>query len=198
MLGWNVARQLRLALAAAPLWRAGVGGAATNGFCPARIATPDRILIVDIRISIVYSNVILAMFWRRLFTRLASSITNRSTVPVACAVMPSTIGENTLPPYHFTLPAVDSTLLNQAGSTYSIQASIALRTSIRFQDSKAYTPGSTAPIAMSIHPATGHLPYTASGDGWLLLGLILASLAGILAGWRWLRVRPLTRQPQLA
>jgi hypothetical protein len=104
------------------------------------------------------------------------------------------ISENAAPPYHFALPAVDSSTFNTAGSTYSIQASIALNTSIRFQDSKAYTPGSTAPFTIAIHPSTGYLPYTASGDGWLLLGLILASLAGILAGWRWLRIRPLRRQ----
>src|SRR3954469_6891129 len=104
------------------------------------------------------------------------------------------IAENAAPPYHFALPAVDSSTFSNAGSTYSIQATIALQTSIRFQDSKAYTPGSTAPITIAIHPSTGYLPYTASGDGWLLLGLILASLAGILAGWRWLRLRPLTRQ----
>jgi hypothetical protein len=110
------------------------------------------------------------------------------------AIKDIAIGENALPPYRFTLPAVDSSVLNRAGSTYSIQASIALGTSVRFQDSKAYTPDSTAPISIAIHPSTGYLPYTASGDGWLLLGLILASLAGILAGWRWLRVRPLRRQ----
>jgi hypothetical protein len=109
------------------------------------------------------------------------------------AVTDTAIGENALPPYRFNLP-VDSSVLNRAGSSYSLQASIALRTSVRFQDSKAYTPDSTAPITISIHPSTGNLPYTASGDGWLLLGLILASLAGILAGWRWLRVRSLTRQ----
>ena len=114
------------------------------------------------------------------------------------AVTDTAIGANALPPYRFTLPTIDSSVLNRAGSTYSIQASIALQTSVRFQDSKAYTPGSTAPISIAIHPSTGYLPYTASGDGWLLLGLILASLAGILAGWRWLRLRPLTRQRQLA
>src|SRR5262245_58943158 len=53
------------------------------------------------------------------------------------------ISQNALPPYHFTLPPVDTTVLNHAGSTYSIQASIALGTSLRFQDSKVYTPGST-------------------------------------------------------
>jgi len=114
------------------------------------------------------------------------------------AVTDTAIGENALPPYRFTLPAVDSSIFNRGGSTYSLQASIALQTSIRFQDSKAYTPDSTAPISIAIHPSTGYLPYTASGDGWLLLGLILASLSGILAGWRWLRMRPLTRQRQLA
>jgi hypothetical protein len=110
------------------------------------------------------------------------------------AVTETAIGENALPPYHFSLPVVDSSTFNHAGSTYSLQASIALRTSVRFQDSKAYTLDSTAPITIPIHPATGYLPYSASGDRWLLLGLILASLAGILAGWRRLRVRPLTRQ----
>jgi hypothetical protein len=114
------------------------------------------------------------------------------------AITDTVIGENALPPYRFTLPVVDSSVLNRAGSTYSIQASIALRTSIRFQDSKAYTPSSTAAISIPIHPSTGNLPYTASGDGWLLLGLILASLACILAGWRWLRLHPLTRRRQLA
>ena len=110
------------------------------------------------------------------------------------AVTETAIGENAAPPYRYTLPTVDSSLLNRAGSTYSIQASIALRNSIRFQDSKAYTAGNTSPINIAIHPSTGYLPYTASGDGWLLLGLILASLAGMLAGWRWLRLRPLRRQ----
>jgi hypothetical protein len=113
-------------------------------------------------------------------------------------VTETAIGENAPPPYRFTLPAVDNSVFNRAGSTFSIQASIALRNSIRFQDSKAYTPGSTAAISIPIHPSTGYLPYTASGDGWLLLGLALASLAGILAGWRWLRVRPLIRRRQLA
>jgi hypothetical protein len=110
------------------------------------------------------------------------------------AVRETAIGENAAPPYHFTLPAVDNSIFSRAGSTFSIQASIALATSVRFQDSKAYTPGSTAAIAISIHPSTGYLPYTASGDRWLLLGLILAALAGILAGWRWLRVGPLRRR----
>jgi hypothetical protein len=114
------------------------------------------------------------------------------------AIRDTAIGENALPPYRFTLPDVDNSVFNHAGSTYSIQATIALQTSIRFQDSKAYTPGSTAAISIPIHPSTGYLPYTASGDGWLLLGLILASLAGILAGWRWLRMRPIARQRQLA
>jgi hypothetical protein len=114
------------------------------------------------------------------------------------SISDTALGENALPPYRFTLPTVDSSVLNRAGSTYSIQASIALQTSIRFQDSKAYTSGSTTPISIAIHPSTGYLPYTASGDGWLLLGLILASLAGILAGWRWLRLRPLARRRQLA
>ena len=114
------------------------------------------------------------------------------------AVTDTAIAENALPPYRFTLPTVDSSVFTRAGSTYSIQASIALQTSSRFQDSKAYTPGSTAPVSIAIHPSTGFLPYTASGDGWLLLGLILASLACILAGWRWLRLHPLTRRRQLA
>ena len=115
------------------------------------------------------------------------------------AVTDTAIGENALPPYRFTLPAVDSSIFNRGGSTFSLQASIALQTSIRFQDSKAYPPsGNTGAISIAIHPSTGYLPYTASGDGWLLLGLILASLAGILAGWRWLRMRPLSRQRQLA
>jgi hypothetical protein len=108
------------------------------------------------------------------------------------------ISENALPPYRFTLPAVDSSVLYHAGSTYSIQASIALNTSIRFQNSKAYTPDSTAPISIAVQPSTGYLPYTASGAGWLLVAAILASLAGVLAGWRWLRMRPLTRRRQLA
>jgi len=114
------------------------------------------------------------------------------------AVTETAISENALPPYRFTLPTVDSSVLYIAGSTYSLQATIALQTSIRFQDSKAYAPDSTAPISIPIHPSTGYLPYTASGDGWLLLGLIMASLAGILAGWRWLRIRPLKRRRQLA
>ncbi len=108
------------------------------------------------------------------------------------AVTETALTDAALPPYHFSLPAVDSSVLNRAGSTYSIQASIALRNSIRFQDSKAYTASSTASIV--IHPSTGYLPYTASGAGWLLLGIILASLSSILAGWRWLRVRPRTRR----
>ncbi len=111
------------------------------------------------------------------------------------AVTETAIAENALPPYRYTLPAIDSSLLNRAGSTYSLQASIALRTSIRFQDSKTYTVDTASPINIAIHPSTGYLPRTASGDGWLLLGLILASLAGILAGWRWLRIRPQRRQP---
>jgi hypothetical protein len=119
---------------------------------------------------------------------------NTSGATIERSVSDTAITENALPPYHFSLPAVDNSVFSHAGSTYSIQATIALQTSIRFQDSKAYTPGSTAPITIAIHPSTGYLPYTASGDGWLLLGLILASLAGILAGWRWLRLRPLTRQ----
>jgi hypothetical protein len=110
------------------------------------------------------------------------------------AVRETKIAENAAPPYRFTLPEVDSSVFSRAGSTYSIQASIALATSVRFQDSKAYTPGSTGAFAIAIHPSTGFLPYTASGDGWLLLGLILASLAGLLAGWRWLRIHPLRRQ----
>jgi hypothetical protein len=114
------------------------------------------------------------------------------------SITETALTENAAPPYKFTLPAVDSSLLNRAGSTYSIRATIALQTSIRFDDSKAYTPGSTGAFAIAIHPSTGYLPYTASGDGWLLLGLILAGLAGILAGWRWLRMRPLARQRQLA
>jgi hypothetical protein len=113
------------------------------------------------------------------------------------AITETAIGENALPPYHYSLPAVDSSVLSIAGSTYTIQATIALQTSIRFQDSKAYTPGTTT-VSIAIHPSTGYLPYTASGDGWLLLGLILASLGGILAGWRWLRVRPLARRRQLS
>ncbi|MEO7908292.1 MAG: hypothetical protein ABIV47_01455 [Roseiflexaceae bacterium] len=110
------------------------------------------------------------------------------------AVTETALAENTAPPYRFTLPTIDNSIFSRAGSTFTIQASIALRKSIRFQDSKAYTPGSTAPVTIAIHPSTGNLPYTASGDGWLLLGLILASLAGLLAGWRWLRMRPLKRQ----
>ena len=110
------------------------------------------------------------------------------------AVTETAVGENAAPPYHFTLPAVESSVFSRAGSTYSIQATIALRNTIRFQDSKAYEPGNNAAVAIAIHPSTGYLPYTASGDGWLLLGLILAGLAGVLAGWRWLRVRPLRRQ----
>ena len=130
----------------------------------------------------------------RLLVRLLER--TRSGAVIERARTDTAIGENALPPYRFTLPAVDSSVLTRAGSTYSIQASIALRTSIRFQDSKAYTPDTTS-ISIQIHPSTGSLPYTASGDGWLLLGLILASLAAILAGWRWLRLRPLTRR-QLA
>ena len=123
---------------------------------------------------------------------------NSSGAVIERAVTDTAIAENALPPYRYTLPTVDSAVFTHAGSTYSIQATIALQTSIRFQDSKAYTPGSTAPFNIAIHPSTGFLPYTASGDGWLLLGLILAGLAGLLAGWRWLRVRPRARQRQLA
>ena len=123
---------------------------------------------------------------------------NSSGAVIERAVTDTAIAENALPPYRYTLPTVDSAVFTHAGSTYSIQATIALQTSIRFQDSKAYTPGSTGPFNIAIHPSTGFLPYTASGDGWLLLGLILAGLAGLLAGWRWLRVRPRARQRQLA
>jgi len=128
----------------------------------------------------------------RLVVKLLERTSNGAIIERA--LTETAIGENAAPPYHFTLPAVDSATFSRAGSTYSIQATIALQNSIRFQDSKAYTPGNNAAIAIVIHPSTGYLPYTASGDGWLLLGLILASLAGILAGWRWLRVRPLRRQ----
>ncbi len=128
----------------------------------------------------------------RLVVKLLERTSNGAVIERA--VTETAIGANAAPPYHFTLPAVDSSMLSRAGSTYSIQASIALQNSIRFQDSKAYAPSNTAPIAIAIHPSTGWLPNTASGDGWLLLGLILASLAGILAGWRWLRIRPRRRQ----
>ena len=76
------------------------------------------------------------------------------------AVTETAIGENALPPYRFTLPAVDSSALNRAGSTYSIQATIALKTSIRFQDSKAYTPDSTARSASqyTLQPAICRIP----------------------------------------
>src|SRR5262245_32724818 len=67
------------------------------------------------------------------------------------AVRDVEISQNALPPYHFTLPPVDSAVLNRAGSTYSLQATIALQTSIRFQDSKAYTPGSTGAMSIAIH-----------------------------------------------
>ncbi len=97
------------------------------------------------------------------------------------------------PPYHFNLPA-DTSTLNTAGSTYLLEATIALNTSIRFQDSKAYTPGSTGAIVIPIKPATGYLPYSGNGDWLLLVGILLALLSAILAGWRWLRMRPLTRQ----
>src|SRR5215213_2081176 len=128
----------------------------------------------------------------RLVVKLLERTSNGAIIERA--LTETAIGENAAPPYHFTLPAVDSSVFSRAGSTYSIQATIALRNSIRFQDSKAYAPGNNTAIAIAIHPSTGYLPYTASGDGWLLLGLILASLAGILAGWRWLRIRPLRRQ----
>lgn len=128
----------------------------------------------------------------RLVVKLLEHTSNG--VVIERALTETAIGENAAPPYHFTLPAVDSSTFSRAGSTYTIRASIALRNSIRFEDSKAYTPGGTAAFAIQIHPSTGYLPYTASGDGWLLLGLILASLGGILAGWRWLRVRPLRRR----
>jgi hypothetical protein len=127
----------------------------------------------------------------RLVVKLLERTSNGAVIQRA--VTETAIGENAAPPYRFTLPTVDSSVFGRAGSSYSIQATIALQNSIRFQDSKAYTPGNNT-IAIAIHPSTGYLPYTASGDGWLLLGLILAGLAGILAGWRWLRVRPLRRQ----
>src|SRR5215217_4767998 len=57
------------------------------------------------------------------------------------AVTETAIGENALPPYHFTLPAVDSSVLNQSGSSYSIRATIAFQTNIRFEDSIPYTLG---------------------------------------------------------
>jgi hypothetical protein len=113
------------------------------------------------------------------------------------AVTETALGDNAAPPYHYTLPAVDSAVLNRAGSTYSIQATIALGTSIRFQDSKAYPSGATV-VSFAIHPSTGFLPYTASGDTWLLFGLLMAGLAAVLAGWRWIRLHQIARQRQLA
>src|SRR5689334_25199830 len=50
------------------------------------------------------------------------------------AVTETALADNAAPPYHFTLPAVDNSVFSRAGSTYSIQASIALQTSVRFQD----------------------------------------------------------------
>jgi excisionase family DNA binding protein len=74
------------------------------------------------------------------------------------AVTDIAIGENALPPYHFTLPAIDSSIFSHVGSTYSIRAMIALGSSISFQASKAYTPGNTT-FVITLYPPSNSPPY---------------------------------------
>jgi hypothetical protein len=114
----------------------------------------------------------------------------RNSVPVYYTSQP--IGA-TAPPYNFTITVSSSTF--KATSTYTLRATIAEGTVTRAQGSTPVINGGSTTLSIVALPANGTLPTAGSDELFLLIGLLLAIIAGALLLWRELRLRRNTQLP---